>query len=329
MQRIEQRADRVDTPPHSNQRNGGGLNSSGENNAASNFANASQQSEGMHVFVNSQGAGLAVNGGKFVAASQQYLQELAKNQSEYQSSELQQNDILVLKAVEGQLLNNVYIIGDNGAALGRHSASNDMVISESFVSRRHCEIKYVDSGSGERNAPSNDGDLTNFYLRDIGSTTGTFIMVRQEVAFTSNMMFQMGLSEFKVVTTSKPTMCELHVFEGPARNRMVPVDEMGLTIGRDQQNTFCVQEDSQMSNYHAKISYKAGGGSGGSSQRGFYLTDVGSTNRTWLRLSAEGEQSTLHPLKVGDILKIGSTVFVVESSDIHNLKYMPVINKRA
>ena len=61
---------------------------------------------------------------------------------------------------------------------------------------------------------------------------------------------------------------------------------------------------------------------------GFHLTDVGSTNRTWLRLSAEGEQSNLHPLKVGDILKIGSTVFVVESSDIHNLKNMPVINKR-
>ena len=52
-------------------------------------------------------------------------------------------------------------------------------------------------------------------------------------------------------------MCELHVFEGPARNRMVPVDESGLTIGRDQQNSFCVQEDSQMSNYHAKISFKS------------------------------------------------------------------------
>ena len=49
---------------------------------------------------------------------------------------------MVLKAVEGQLLNNVYIVGENGAALGRHSASNDIVISESFVSRRHCEIKY-------------------------------------------------------------------------------------------------------------------------------------------------------------------------------------------
>jgi hypothetical protein len=56
-------------------------------------------------------------------------------------------DILVLKAVEGQLLNNVYVIGTNGAALGRHSASNDIVISESFVSRRHCEILYF--------APSN------------------------------------------------------------------------------------------------------------------------------------------------------------------------------
>jgi len=48
----------------------------------------------------------------------------------------------------------------------------------------------------------------------------------------------MGLSEFKVITTSKPSMDELHVFEGPARNRMVPVDELGLTIGRDPSNTW-------------------------------------------------------------------------------------------
>ena len=151
----------------------------------------------------------------------------------------QQNDILVLKAVEGQLLNNVYIIGDNGAALGRHSASNDMVISESFVSRRHCEIKYFPQLEGPaRSQP--DGETTNFYLRDIGSTTGTFVMVRNEVLLKTNMMFQMGLSEFKVIMTSKPTMCELHVFEGPSRNRMVPVDDTGLTIGRDPNNSFCV-----------------------------------------------------------------------------------------
>ena len=56
---------------------------------------------------------------------------------------IKDNEVLVLKAVEGQLLNNIYIIGKNGAALGRHSASNDIVISESFVSWRHCEIKYI------------------------------------------------------------------------------------------------------------------------------------------------------------------------------------------
>lgn len=120
-----------------------------------------------------------------------------------------------------------------------------MVISESFVSRRHCEIKYFPMlESPSRSQGAHEGETTNFYLRDIGSTTGTFVMVRSEVLLKSNMMFQMGLSEFKVIMTSKPTMCELHVFEGPSRNRMVPVDDSGLTIGRDPNNSFCVQEDS-------------------------------------------------------------------------------------
>jgi len=69
-------------------------------------------------------------------------------------------------------------------------------------------------------------------------------MVRQEMLLKSNMMFQMGLSEFKVITTSKASMCELHVFGGPSRNRIITVDELGLTIGREPNNTFCVQEDS-------------------------------------------------------------------------------------
>ena len=44
----------------------------------------------------------------------------------------------------------------------------------------------------------------------------------------------MGLSEFRIVITSKKTIIELHVFEGPQRNRMVTVDQAnGLSIGRD------------------------------------------------------------------------------------------------
>lgn len=76
----------------------------------------------------------------------------------------------------------MYIVGENGASIGRHSASNDIVISESFVSRRHCEVKY---------APEESADATKskFYIRDIGSTTGAFLMVRQEILLKQNMMF--------------------------------------------------------------------------------------------------------------------------------------------
>ena len=50
----------------------------------------------------------------------------------------------------------------------------------------------------------------------------------------------MGLSEFRIVCTSKPSIIELHVFEGPSRNRMITVDHLGLSIGRDMNNAFYV-----------------------------------------------------------------------------------------
>ena len=112
-----------------------------------------------------------------------------------QLEEIKDMEILVLKAVEGQLLNDVFIIGPKGAALGRHSASNDIVISESFVSRRHCEIKYISNNSNELVMSEqslnggHDATSTKFYIRDIGSTTGGFIMVRQEIMLRENMMF--------------------------------------------------------------------------------------------------------------------------------------------
>jgi hypothetical protein len=45
-------------------------------------------------------------------------------------------------------------------------------------------------------------------------------------------------------------------------------------------------------------------------------------------LSSEGEVSALHPIKVNDIIKIGSTVFVVQNNDISTIKNMPVINRK-
>ncbi len=63
------------------------------------------------------------------------------------------------------------------------------------------------------------------------------------------------------------------------------MDPQGFGIGRDPANNYFVSEDTQMSNFHAKISFDSTANDG---TGGYHLEDVGSTNRTWLRLSAEG-----------------------------------------
>lgn len=67
--------------------------------------------------------------------SEHYMEE--SEESSQLPDDQEEKLIIVLKVVEGQQLNNVYLIGEQGARLGRHSASNDIVISESFVSRKH------------------------------------------------------------------------------------------------------------------------------------------------------------------------------------------------
>lgn len=134
-------------------------------------------------------------------------------------------------------------------------------------------------------------------------------MIRDKVPLKDRMMFQMGLSEFKVIQLMNSSNIELQVFEGPQRNQTVVVDSSGFSIGRDPANNYFVSEDTQMSNFHAKITYDESANNG----RGqYYLEDVGSTNRTWLRLSAEGQMSVKYKLVVCDIIKIGSTVFLTQ-----------------
>lgn len=143
-------------------------------------------------------------------------------------------------------------------------------------------------------------------------------MTRDKVTLKEGMMFQMGLSEFKVSMLSKDM--ELHVFEGPSRNQTILVTPTGLKIGRDPANSFCVPEDTQMSNSHARILFDPSNGT-------YILEDVGSTNRTWLRLSNEGEKSINHQLSTSDIIKIGSTVFLVQQiRKVSDSVNMPIIN---
>ena len=58
-----------------------------------------------------------------------------------------------------------------------------------------------------------------------------------------------------------------------------------------------------------------------------FLEDVGSTNSTWLRLSAEGQMSLKYKLQAHDIVKIGSTVFLVQQiTRVSNSGNMHIIN---
>lgn len=203
-------------------------------------------------------------------------------------------DVLVLKSIEGPLLNDIFIVGAVGATLGRHTASNDIVISESFVSRRHCDIKY-------------SADSNQFLLEDAGSTTGTFLMLQRPTPLSLNMMFQMGLSEFRVDNikyspSGSMVSADLCVFEGPARQSLLKVTREGVTIGREASNSLMVGEDSQMSSHHGEIVLTNGV---------FMLADLNSTNKTWLRLSMEGERSAAVSLVVGDVIKVGITVLMV------------------
>ena len=207
-------------------------------------------------------------------------------------------EVVVLKAIEGTLSNHTFLIGKHGASVGRNSASNDIVISESFVSRKHCEIRFLEASN-------------QFILKDHGSTTGTFLMVRASLKLEIDMMFQMGLSEFKVTSIrfspyGHALSMELLVYEGPAKGKEIHIQSQGTTIGRDTTNAVCVREDSQMSSFHAEIVLRGGA---------FILNDIGSTNRTWQRISPEGETSEEFPIVVGDVIKIGSTVLLVQLPD--------------
>lgn len=61
-----------------------------------------------------------------------------------------------------------YSVKEEGAKIGRHSSNQILILDES-ISRFHAEIKFEDG---------------IFYLRDTGSTTGTFIKIHEKIQIT-------------------------------------------------------------------------------------------------------------------------------------------------
>ena len=195
-------------------------------------------------------------------------------------------------SIEGPNISD-YHVGVQGVKIGRHS-SNQIAIYDESVSRYHSEILY---------------ENRTFYIKDIGSTTGTFIKVVDPLPLKHNMIVEIGSYQFLVqsifidTSSTKPEESQSHVkfimYESPEEfYESTLMLAHGSSIGRKASTTYSFESDLHMSNLHCKISLIG---------NRFYLEDMESTNGTWLRLSLEGQQSELYPLSKNTIFKIGNT----------------------
>lgn len=186
----------------------------------------------------------------------------------------------------------------DGARGGRHQ-SNQIISDDPFVSRYHFQIQY-------------DPLEKEYFLQDLGSTTGTFVFLRPDVPKRLHMhdRVKLGDTEFEVVaideslTTGTPFL-RIRFTEGPLTGVGQTIGKTTVTLGRRSTNALCITDDDSISGRHSAISY---------SGNGFYITDLHSTNGTALRLSASGVKSRRRYLLHDDVFGVGSNRFLVEYS---------------
>ena len=89
------------------------------------------------------------------------------------------------------------------------------------------------------------------------------------------------------------------IYEGPEDLQQNAFDlRSGDSIGRKNTNMVQFTDDLHMSNLHCKVNLVTDK---------FFFEDIASTNGSWLRLSMEGNESVLFPLKEKVIFKVGSS----------------------
>ncbi|KAG7397541.1 hypothetical protein PHYBOEH_000544 [Phytophthora boehmeriae] len=185
-----------------------------------------------------------------------------------------------------------------GAHGGRHQ-SNQIISDDPYVSRFHFQIQY-------------DPMEKEYYLQDLGSTTGTFVFLKPEAPKRLHVddRVKLGDTEFEVtaidenITTGMPFL-RLRFTDGPLVGISQTIGKTSVTLGRHSSNALCITEDDSISGRHSVISYFG---------NGFYITDLHSTNGTAVRLSASGKKSRRRYLLHGDVFGVGSNRFIVEYS---------------
>lgn len=152
-------------------------------------------------------------------------------------------------------------------------------------------------------------------VRDEGSLNGVYIKLQPNVPFhlEPGSVFRIGqeIVRFEALA-SQPPVDGVERFGSPARGiigrlalvigrdstgNAFPVPERGVYLGRER-GDILFGEDGYVSGLHCRVAPAADGH--------VYLTDVGSSNGTFVRVRDN------HPLASGDILLMGQQVFRVE-----------------
>jgi pSer/pThr/pTyr-binding forkhead associated (FHA) protein len=94
-------------------------------------------------------------------------------------------------------------------------------------------------------------------------------------------------------TPVKASLLVIHAADAALQGRSCPLDGE-VTIGRGEENTLVITSD-QASRRHASIRPDAGG---------HQLSDLGSTNGTFVNSSSVKERRLIH----GDVIRVASTV---------------------
>lgn len=162
--------------------------------------------------------------------------------------------LIRLKCIEGQFVGNEWIITETCNVLGKASSPNTVTLVDGYLSSKHCQLI------------TSEGKI---YIKDLGSTNGTFIMTKGATELSVDSVFKMGNNEFKVVSIGEQAV--LKCSEGVMEGKLIEVKRgEELTVGRKKENRLCIPEDEALSSLHGKVFFKG---------VKLYVCDENSTNK--------------------------------------------------
>lgn len=163
--------------------------------------------------------------------------------------------LIRLKCVQGCCLGNEFIVTEKCNIIGKLANPSIITIKDEFMSGKHCQLTKNEK---------------NIYIKDIGSTNGTFLLLRSETEIFLNSIIKMGSSEFKVNTLTKDK-AHIKASEGDALGKeFIILKGKKFTIGRNADCSLSVKTDEEMSDCHGTIILK--------DNDKLYVTDEKSSN---------------------------------------------------